>query len=194
MNYLRRVEAKSDINVKIDSNVFTLSTHCTHTHTTVVSVPVARETAIPGLWPRRFGTVFQPPPPPLHWKARAMAAVGQLFLPGLSLKPQPLSHHQSNPDDIRGTKNSLQPKWLDTSAWPCRFLTAVCGKLQDKDSTQACATNESLQSFFSSQSQFRCITSAISISSYRAQRELSIDTRETAGKLKYEVRKAKKKT
>lgn len=125
----------------------------THTHTHIYTPPLS-PFQLPGRPPYQgsdpggLGLFFNPPPS--HWKAGALAAVGQLFLPGLSLKPQPSSHHQSRPDDILGTENSLQPKWLDTSASPCRFLTAVCGKLQDKDSTQACAKkNESLQSFFS---------------------------------------------
>lgn len=166
-----------------------------HTHTPPLSpFQLPGRPPYQGSDPGGLGLFFNPPPS--HWKAGTMAAVGQLFLPGLSLKPQPSSHHQSSPDDILGTKNSLQPKWLDTSASLCRFLTAVCGKLQEKDSTQACAKNESLQSFFFflfSQSQFRCITLAVLISSYTAPRELSVDTRETTEKLKYEVRKAKKK-
>ncbi len=118
----------------IQTHTYTVHTY-TDTHSTTVSAPVARETAIPGLWPRRFGTVFQPPTSPT--KAGEMAAVGQLFLSDPSLKPQPSPHYQHSVHSIVGTKtrrsmsyNNLRlqnEKQSPHKCWWCWLHLALSG-------------------------------------------------------------------
>lgn len=54
--------------------------------------------------PGGLGLFFSLPTGTSPSEAEEMAAVGQLFLPGSSLKPQPPSHHERSQDKISGDK------------------------------------------------------------------------------------------